>query len=529
MRKTLKRAISLLLAVVMVLGVLPAMAFAAETYVATATTGIPEGKDIAIYSAFGASVFGSVNAGNISPSAATLTEEGGLVVKEGSGAYRFAKNSDGTYYITYGDSYLYAIDSKSMGLSGSAVKGAKWSITATTDGYQIANAEQNYNGKPVYIEYYGSALKLWSYSATNAANYVFAFFELPEGADDDRDGRVGADALPPGDRPADGSKVVIYNHSGPVTAGAVDGASLQAIESTFVDINNIIPGNGALIFDVHVDGEYYTFENNGKFLRTSENASDGSNAEEIFFDEVESDYTKWKLQEVEGGYVITNKIATYKNNPVVIEYFNESFQGWTLGGSIDLYAMRFYEVKDELNLGYVLNPTMKITAQTAYKGLDYEVKVKLDDLTEIKSIKLTASVDGGAEFALTQKSNENYDYIYGVPGSKLTGSKLTIKGTATNEYDMTYTAETIVDISNEPIILSVSPAANEATLEEKRPEISVNIHNCGTKPTVTMKLDEVAVTPTVTASKISYKPTEAMMDGRHVVYVKVVREDGKAV
>ncbi len=529
MRNTLKRAISLLLAVVMVLGVLPVMAFAADTYVATAANGIPEGKDIVIYNALGASVFGAVNAGNVSPSAATLTD-GKLEVSEGAGAYRLTKNSDNTYYITYGAKYLYAVDTSSLAFADTAVKGAKWNITATTGGYYIASAEMMYGKNPVHIEYYGSAFKLWSYKADTNDNYVMAFYELPADADDDGDGRVGADALPAGELPTDGSKVVIYNHNGEACIGDVDGVSLSAIPSAYSEEDGTLaPGNGALIFTVHTDGKYYTFENRGKFLRTSDNNSDGTNAEELFFVEEESDYTKWTMEKVEGGYVMANKIATYKSKPVVLEYFGESFKGWTTGsGAIDLYAMKFFPCEDKLNLGYVLDPSMAITAQTAFYGLPYEFKVNLDELTKVTKIDVTASIDGGAPFALNAKSVDGYEYVYEIDGAKLKGSKLTLKGTATNEYNMTYSNEVTVEISDEPIILSVNPATNTSTGTDKRPEISAEIANCGSNPKVEMKVDDVAVTPTVTANKISYKPTADLADGRHVVSLIITREDGKS-
>ena len=526
MRKNLKRAISLLLAMVMVLSVLPVMAFAADTYVAKAATGIPEGKDVVIYNALGFSVFGSCNAGNVSPIAANLTEDE-LEVKEGSGAYRLTKNTDGTYYITYGGQYLYAIDTSSLGMSSTAVKGAKWTITATTGGYYIANVDQKFYDNPVHIEYYGGAFKLWSYKAETNDNYIMNFFELPAEADEDGDGRVGADALPAGNRPKDGSKVVIYNHSGSACVGGVDGVSLSSIESK-LEGNELKVGNGALIFTIHVDGEYYTFENQGKFLRTSENQTDGSNAEELYFVEEESDYTKWKLEQVEGGFLMSNKVATYKTRPVVIEYFGEAFKGWTVGsGDISLFAMKFFEVEDPQNIGYVLNPTMTINAQNAYLGISYEFKMKLDELSQIKKLDMTASVDGGAPFAVTEKSSKDNEYVYAVDGSKLTGKKLTLKGTATNEFNMTYSAEVTVDIMDEPVILNVSPASNESTGTEKRPEIVIDIANCGTNPKVVMTLDDVAVTPTVTAKKISYKPTEDLTDDRHVVALTITRADGK--
>ncbi len=529
MRNNLKRAISLLLAVVMVLGVLPVMAFAADTFVATAAEGIPEGKDIAIYNALGASVMGSANGGKVAASAATLTD-GKLEVQEGAGAYRFTKNSDGTYYITYGEKYLYAVDTKSVGFSSTPVTGAKWNITATTGGYYIINVDQKWYDSPVYIEFYGKAFTVYSYKTANDANHVLNFFELPADADEDHDGRVGADALPAGELPKDGSKVVVYNHNGESCIGAVDGVSLSAIPSAYsVEDDTLAPGNGALIFTVHVEGKYYTFENDGKFLRTSDNNSDGTNAEELFFVEEESDYTKWTLEQVEGGYLIANKIATYKSNPVVLEYFSESFKGWTTGsGTIDLYAMKFFEVKDDLNLGYVLNPTMTITAQNAHLGIPYEFKMKLDELSEVMSVKMTASVDGGAAFELKAKSIEDNEYVYAIDGAKLKGSKLTLKGTATNEYNMTYSDEVTVDITDEPVILSVSPASNEATGMEKRPEISAEIANCGTDPKVELKIDDVAVKATVSATKISYKPAEDMADGRHTVSLTITRADGKS-
>ena len=453
MRNHLKRAISMLLAVVMVLGLLPAMAFAADTFTATLATGIPEGKDVAIYSALGASVTGSALAGGaLSPSAAVLTN-GTLTVQEGAGAFRFAKNSDGTYSITLGGKYLYAVDSSNLGLSDTVVTGAKWNITSTSGGYHIANVEVKYNGKyDLYIEYFNGAFKLWSYKTENKDNYILSFYLLQNGADDDGDGRVGGAATPAGPKPVDGQKVVIYNDVAEACFGAQEGkpdsAKLKAVDSVLSDAGVLEPGNGALIFTVHVDGDYYTFQNNGQFLRTSENNADGSNGEKLYFDAEESDYTKWTLEEVEGGYVINNKIAKYNNRTVCIEYFGSGFSGWTLNSDIGIFAMNFFAVEDTLGLGYVLNPKMHITAGTAYKGVPYDFKVTLDELAEVTSIKVTASVDGGAAFELEGTASEEVpnEYTYAIDGNKLAGKKLTIKGEATNSYNMTYTAETLDEL-----------------------------------------------------------------------------------
>ncbi|MBR6825024.1 MAG: hypothetical protein IKM59_00600, partial [Oscillospiraceae bacterium] len=534
MRNHLKRALCLLLAVVMVLGVMPAMAFAAEeaeSFVAKAATGIPEGKDVAIYNAQWARVAGYSATGSIAAVNATLTGSE-LDVKVGSGAYRFTKNADGTYYITLGKKYVYAQDSSNLAMSKSIETGAKWRIVATTGGYYIYNAEVKYNGtKDVYLECYAKdanstpTFKLWSFYDNSASMYVLSFYELPAEADADGDGRVGPSLGETGPLPEAGSKVVIYNHYAKGVLGLETDNKAMSCAASTVEDGEITVGNGGMIFDVTVNGDgYYTFASGGKYLCTGETGND------LFMSETETEYTLWALEEGDAGWKIKNKTAKYNNtNAQYMEFFAESFKTYSFkSDTAEYYMFNFYEVEDSLNLGYVLNPTMTITAQNAHLGIPYEFKMAIDDLSEIMSVEMTASVDGGTPFALKAKSVENNVYVYEVDGAKMKGTKLTLKGTAKNEYDMVYSDEVTVNISDEPIILSVTPASNVSTGTEKRPEIVVDIANCGTNPTVVMKINEVAVTPKVTANKITYKPTADMVDGRTVVYVSITRADGKS-
>lgn len=216
---------------------------------------------------------------------------------------------------------------------------------------------------------------------------------------------------------------MIYNDN----AGAVMGPqtddttapSLTGVEAAPKG-SGIEVGNGGLIFTVHTDGTYYTFENQGKFLRTSENQSDGSNAECLYFDTVESDYTKWTLEKKSEGYIIYNKTAKYKNNKVCIEYFSNGFSGWTYNGSLELFAMKFYPVQDELNIGYVLNPKVSFKAADAYQGLDYTFSVTLDDLSDITEMTVQYQTTGAA-VTLTAASVEGKVYTYTVPMAALSG------------------------------------------------------------------------------------------------------------
>ena len=542
MRKHLKRTVSLLLAVVMVLTMLPTFASAAptEAYTAVPVGNIPaDGVAVVIFNALGSAVMGSeATGGKIAAESAKVNEEDtNIEVYRGAGVYKLYANSDGTYYLTCGGKYLTATGTNTCEFKASPEAASKWKVTKTDGGFFLQNNAKSHSSGPATIEFYGTAFNPWGFDGvTNVPNFTMSFYTINEvGADPDGDGYAGTKPLA-GEKPADGDKIVIYNEHGGMAFGPqsddLTAPSLTGIDSYLDETGTSFePGNGALIFDVHFDGKYYTFENQGKFLRTSPNeVVDGknSNAECLYFDTVESDYTKWTLEQITGGFVMYNKIAKYGSSSVCVEFFSGSFSGWTYNGSAGLFAMRFFKVEDPHGIGYVLNPKMYIDADSAFIGLDYSFEVTLDELTRVNSMSMTYSTDGGNAKALEPTAVDGYKYSYEIPSSALKNKdKLTLMGSATNEYGMTYTKEVTVDIKDEPIIASVSPSSNEATFEEKRPTITIELVNCGSNPTVAMSVDGAAVTPTVTDNKVTYKPAADMTDDRHTVSFTVTRSDGK--
>ncbi len=531
MRKHLKRVISMLMVVAMVLAMLPVVAAADELVIATPLTELP-GADqtVVIYSASAGGVFASTASGGSVGvmSVQTYEENDNLGIREGAGVYSLVPNADGTYYIVCGGRYLHTDAAEKLSFKDAPETGCKWKIEQVEgfEGFVIINNDYKYNNKyDIYIEYYGS-FKAWT-CKTMSEIYCFDFYAIDAAADEDGDGYLGEKPIA-GEKPANGDMVVIYNDHAEACFGPEDTGSLQPIASS-LEGNVFNAGNGSLVFKVTYDGsKYYTFENKGKYLACSENKTDGTNDETLYFADTQSDYTKWYLEECTGGYIMYNKIATYKKNPVCIEYFGSAFSGWTYNGNESIFAMKFLKAEDPHGLGYVLNPAMNIKAGNAYLGVDYDFEVELDDSTKIESMVMTYKTNGGSETALEATNVDGYKYTYAVPAAALAGkTSLTLKGVAKNEYAMEYSKELTVEIHDEPLIVSVSPMSNAATHEEKKPEIIANIANCGSNPTVVMTVDGETVKPTVTASKISYKPTTNLVDDRHTVYISITRADGK--
>ena len=542
MRNNLKRTVAALLVLVMVLAMLPTFAFAAEgdpTFSASPLDGIPaDNQAVVIYSASAPGVFANGASGSIGVAEAKTTEESSdISVGTGAGVYKLQKNSDGTYYIMSGGKYLWVDSAESLEMKDTAETGTKWKITPATggfSGYTISNAEVKFNNKyDIYIEFYGS-FKAWTMKEMSEI-FTFTFYSIDEtAADPDGDGYIGKKPVA-GEKPADGDKVAIFNEYGGVCFSfQSDDAlapSMTGAVSSLNEDGTLNAGNGSLIFEVGFDGTYYTFKNGGKYLRTSPNETGENgkinNAECLYMDTLYSDYSYWTLKEMTGGYMMVNKTAKYGSNSVSIEFFSNSFSGWTYNGSANLFAMRFFKVEDKLGLGYVLNPKVDIAANDAFIGVDYGFSFVLDELTKVTSLSVQYSV-GGEYQSITPTETKAYHYDATVPASALAGkTKLTLKIDATNEYGMSYSATKEIEVKDEPLIVSVSPLPNAATKTEKRPEISAEIANCGSNPTVVMTLDGAAVTPTVTNTKVSYKAAENMADGRHVIDLKITRGDGK--
>jgi len=324
--------------------------------------------------------------------------------------------------------------------------------------------------------------------------------------------------------PVEGDTVVIYNISYQMAMAYTANENGYTVPTVSVAGGTL--GNGALIFTVHTDGTYYTFENRGRYLCTKED-------EDLFFNTTQTAYTKWTLTRQGSGWLIENATAVYSGTgkKVCLEYYAPSFTGWTYnGGSTAMYAMGFYRVADPQNIGYVVSPTAAIAAPDAYIGADYSFTVQLQDYTKITSLYASYALDGGAAKQVACSSHYGTAYVFTVPAAELNGhGRVSLYAQMVNECGVTYDASKTAIIRDEPMIGQTLPIYSTAKDTSARPEIAAELINCGANPTLQMTLDGAAVTATLSGGWATCTPYAALGDGAHTVKLRVTRADGKTV
>ena len=500
--------------------------------------------DYFIHSATALGVMRYVNAGGAGAVPVEITD--GKVVftgdKTGAGVYTIKNIPGGKYTIQLGSLYLGENSSEELTLNAGKDASCEWVIAKADgcDGYTIMNANVTYYNSPTYLEYYASKGFCMYTMKEMSEMYAFNFYDASD--IENNEGYVGERPVS-GDLPTAGTYLV-YNPYAKYVMGPQGGddtaRNMSVVEATLVEENGekkLDAGNGALIFTVktYSDGgkTYYSFENNGQYLATDEN--DGkNNAETLFMQPNFTEYCKWSLEETEGGYVMYNKEAAYNTSRVCIEYFSGAFSGWTYkGGTNELFAFQFYPVTDTYGTGYVVNPKVKFLAGAgANLGLDYTVSFKLDDLGQIKTVAAAVTFDGGTEAKSYTVVRSDYDCTVTIPAADLARhTSLTVAVSASSQQGNSetlanYSGSMTYEIVDEPVIVSIVPAAMSSVPSGTVPEIAVEFANVGDGATFVLTLNGETVAHTISGSKLTYQPT-AMADGKYVASVTITRTDGK--
>ena len=425
-------------------------------------------------------------------------------------------NADGTIYLSTanGDKLAMAADKTSMPLNE---VNDKWTVEKAADGlYYVKNV-----GRGAYIEWFKDKGTFSAYySIASGSEDLFRIRFVPATV------KAGGET---GDLPKAGDQVVIYNQNAKaVLAAQDDNAESPAITKALAVIQDgkAIAENGAVIFTVERNGEYYRFKNKtyGYLCATGT----GNNA---FYSETASDDADWLVRTCSGGvggFEMESRTAKYKGHSQWLEYYSDSFKVYSMYNVTDytIYSFNFYPVAESVKVteGIVNMPVVNFgTVYDAYVGQDYTFSFTVNSVFGVQG-DLTVLVNGEAVPATLK------DGVYSatVPAAKLAGQNtLEISVTGKDVKGVDIKGSVSVNVKDEPVITNVSPAANAQTHEEKRPLISAEIINAGENPVVQMTINDVSVEAVYQDGKLTYKPSKDMEDGRVTVKITVERKDGK--
>ena len=478
-----------------------------------ASTGpIYDGEQVVIYNpAYGKALSGTYNGFYNNGTDVTL-EDGTLSGFTAADVWTVADNGDGTWSFSYDGQNIGMGDSFSSMPLGE--KNDKWVLEDAGNGlYYIKNTVRG-----AYMEWYAEKNNWSSYGKISAGSegmFALTFYEvtdLPE---------------PPSDEvPEDGAQVVLYNEGAKGVLAGSDGnetsPSINNAEATVTD-GVATPANGARVFTVEVNGEWFRFKTSDGYLCSN---GTGNNA---FYSAEATEDADWKLTSFNGGFNLESRTAKFNGKySQYLEYYAGSYKTYSLynDSDKDIYTFNFYPVAEDVTVtdGVVNMPAVTFgLLPDAYVGQEYSVSFTVDSVFGVEDIS--------AKYGDTpaQLTNDDGTYSFTIPGSAMAAGDLVITIAGTDNKNVAFTDTTTLAVKDEPYILEVFPAANAQTGDEKQPEIGFTFGNAGENPTITLKVGDQEVTPVVADGRASYTPAEAMTDGKVSVTATVTRADENTV
>ena len=437
-------------------------------------------------------------------------------------------NADGTYTFSTADGKKLSMDASytSMPLDKA---NTSWTVSEAETGgcYYIENV-----GRSAYVEYqpsYGT----WSgyYNKSDEALFAQKFYvvtELPSGE-------------PEG--PVAGQQVVIYNLAAEGVLGAENDTQSINNVTGYVEENTFVADNGAVIFTVEQNGDYYRFYNETYGYLCSNGT--GNNA---FYALEASEDADWTLTSGKsGGWNMESRTAKYNGTySQYLEYYADSYKTYSMYNvtDYDIYEFFFYPLNTDFTWGTVVGgivnyPQIIVDETLPVKGQDWVVKFYVDTVFGLEG-GITVTVyadptgDGSESYeienaaTLTGPDGEG-KYTITVPAAIIDqcGAGVTLDITARDTTDHGFGATWAVDIVDEPGIGAVSPAAGAETGENKKPVITVEVSNVGEDPSVVMTVNGETVAAVYENGAVTYTPAADLAEGRTTVSVTVTRADGK--
>ena len=391
-----------------------------------------------------------------------------------------------------------------------------------------------------YIEWYADKNN-WSSYYNNSNEALFAqMFYL-----------VGDDAAEPDTGlPGEGEQVLIFNQSSQGVLGAEN--DTQSIENVtgYVEGDTFVADNGAVIFTVSRNSDYYRFYNETYGYLCSNGT--GNNA---FYTQEASDDADWLLSDGKsGGFFLESRTAKFNGKySQFLEYYSDSYKTYSMNNvtDYDIYEFFFYELNTDFTMGTVEGglvnyPQIFLSDNAPVKGQDWVVTFTVDALFGLEGdilVKVYADPTGDGSQSVELENaytlagpDVTGTYTVTVPAAILAscGKGITLDITATDTKGNAFGNMVAAEIIDEPSIVDITPAANAQTLDNKRPVISAKLVNAGYDAAASMTVNGQAVEAELLFIEdgsgdmvISYAPAADMADGRYTVTVTVTRADGK--
>ena len=431
-------------------------------------------------------------------------------------------STDGIYTITTSDGKKLSMNADRNSLPLDEVNDT-WKVEkAKTDGcFYLINA----NRPTYYVEWFVNSSKgfeeFTTYTYKEASDDLYTLQFIP----------VSGSYQPSGGLPTVGSKVVIYNNNSK-TAMAADGGNGSIKESSAVEIKDgkLLSGNGAAIFEVRQSGQYYRFYNDTYGYLSASGTGTGNKAYYSMTADENADWLVRTCSGNAGGYEMESRTAKFKGYSQWMEYYANGFTVYSMDPNkvtdYTIYSFNFYPVADTVATigGVVNNPAVVLgDLPDAYVGTDYSFTFTVDAPFGVKG-DVSAKLNGTS---LSVTLGEDGTYTVTIPAASVTGDKLTVNISGTDNKDIPISAAADIAVKDEPVLANPSPARGFQTGDDKRPTISVELTNAGENPTIIMTVAGKPVKPTYANGKVTYTPAADLVDGRTEVTVKATRTDSK--
>ena len=486
-------------------------------------TSLSDGDTVVIFNPANGKALSSEYSGFYNKGTDVTIADGKLTGYTKADIWTVGVNADGTYTFSTADGKKLSMDT-SYGSTPLDKANTAWTIenAKTADCFYIKN-----NVRGNYLEWYADKGNWSSYSRiSDEALFAQQFYLVVD------DG--GSDPEPP--TPTGpltvGSQVVIYNQNAQaVLAAQNDNESSPAINKAAATIEDgkAVCANGAVVFTVEQNGEYYRFRNDTYGYLCANGT--GNNA---FYTQTASDDADWLVRTCSGGvggYEMEHRTAKYSGHSQWLEYFSDSFKVYSMyssTGQLDytIYSFSFYPVAEGTQTvdGIVNTPAVDFgTVAPAYVGQDYELTFTVDAPFGVQG-DMTAALNGTA---LTVTKGEDGTYTVTIPAALVAGDTLTVTVSGKDTKGTAISGTAVIPVKNEPVFSDPKPAKAAQTGDDKRPAISVALANAGDNPTITMTVNGEAVTAAYENGRVTYTPAANMADGRVDVKVTAARTDGK--